>query len=389
MSEDCLKLNVWTPVSPANEAAAVLVWIYGGGFYTGTSTLDMYDARTLVSKEGVIVVSMNYRVASLGFLSFGNELVPGNAGLYDQLLALEWIRDNIAAFGGDPNRVTLFGQSSGAASASFHLLSPLSRNLFSRVILESGSALSPWALQSNDMARKAAARLAAAVGCPQSLDQETLDCLREKYPSEIVYNETGCGEVVFVTFVPVADGAFLPKSPQALIAENRFNGNIRILLGSNLNEGTYYLQNFFMFPLTDQYPHISQEEFATALRSLDPSKGMAPFDEVLKMYTGGVVPPTSKEKLKALDLIVGDYHFSCPAVKLADRFVHDKAQLFQYIFTRRSSREAWPLWMGVIHTAELAFVFGAPFNATQRYKEEEKILSGRVMRYWSNFAKTG
>lgn len=102
-----------------------------GGFYSGSATLDVYDHKILVSEENIILVSMQYRVASLGFLYFGTSDVPGNAGLFDQMMALQWVHDNIAAFGGNPDNVTLFGESAGAVSVSMHLLSPLSRSVFS------------------------------------------------------------------------------------------------------------------------------------------------------------------------------------------------------------------------------------------------------------------
>ena len=143
ISEDCLYLNVVVPaVKP--QKAAVLVWIFGGGFYSGTSTLDLYDMRVLVAQENIIMVSMQYRVASLGFLYSKTDDAPGNAGLFDQRMALEWIKDNIENFGGNPENVTIFGESAGAASVGYHLLSPLSRNLFSQAIMQSASALVPW-----------------------------------------------------------------------------------------------------------------------------------------------------------------------------------------------------------------------------------------------------
>lgn len=149
VSEDCLYINVVVP-RPRPKNAAVMVWIFGGGFYSGTSTLDVYDHRILVSEENVIVVSMQYRVASLGFLFFDTSDVPGNAGLFDQLMALQWVHDNIQAFGGNPHNVTLFGESAGAVSVSLHLLSPLSRNLFSQAIMQSGSPTAPWAIISRE-----------------------------------------------------------------------------------------------------------------------------------------------------------------------------------------------------------------------------------------------
>lgn len=156
LSEDCLYINVVAP-RPRPTNAAVMLWIFGGkysfiishtnqskvfqpniifvclllffagGFYSGTATLDVYDHKTLVSEENVIMVSMQYRVASLGFLYFGTPDVPGNSGMFDQVMALQWVHDNIAAFGGNPDNVTLFGESAGAVSVSMLLLSPLSR----------------------------------------------------------------------------------------------------------------------------------------------------------------------------------------------------------------------------------------------------------------------
>ncbi|XP_077496731.1 acetylcholinesterase-like isoform X2 [Amblyomma americanum] len=389
MSEDCLKLNVWTPFTSSKKPLAVLVWIYGGGFYSGTSTLDVYDARILVTEEDVIVVSINYRVASIGFLSFGDELVPGNAGLYDQHMALKWVRDNIAAFGGDPNRVTLFGESAGAGSVALHVLSPLSRRLFRRAILQSGSGIAPWSFLSKRKAREAARKLARALGCPTGLDNKTLSCLRKKDPKDIVYNETNNGGVIDLAFGPVADGAFLPKSPRALVYDPAFQTNISVMVGSNLNEGSYFLQYFFGFSATDQNPNITENNFTAAVKALNPSLGEPPMAEVLKQYTNGTVPSTPRDMLVALDSIVGDYYLTCPVVQWADRFMKVGAQVYEYVFARRASHDPWPRWLGVIHGAEVAFVFGEPLNDTLEYDENDKTVSRRMMRYWANFAKTG
>ncbi|XP_009076545.1 PREDICTED: acetylcholinesterase, partial [Acanthisitta chloris] len=146
MSEDCLYLNVWVPEPKPSNPAPVLVWIYGGGFYSGAASLDVYDGRFLAQAEKVLVVSMNYRVGALGFLALpGHPEAPGNVGLLDQRLALRWVQTNIASFGGDPNSVTLFGESAGAASVGLHLLTGAGGSLFRRAILQSGSPNGPWA----------------------------------------------------------------------------------------------------------------------------------------------------------------------------------------------------------------------------------------------------
>jgi acetylcholinesterase len=149
MNEDCLYLNVWVPGTDVDTTRkrAVMVWIFGGGFWSGTSTLAVYDGKTLSTEEDVIIVSMNYRVSLFGFLYLGRDDAPGNMGLWDQHLALKWTKQNIAMFGGDNDCITIFGESAGGASVTMHVLSPQSQTLFNRAITQSGSATSPWALE--------------------------------------------------------------------------------------------------------------------------------------------------------------------------------------------------------------------------------------------------
>ena len=139
------------------------MWIHGGGFVSGTSTLDIYDGKVLAAKGDVIVASMQYRLGPLGFLFLGSESAPGNAGLLDQQLALDWIYKHIAAFGGDPQRVTIFGESAGAASVGYHLLSPGSDNLFQSGILQSGSPVVPWGFLKPEVAKERSYKLAELV----------------------------------------------------------------------------------------------------------------------------------------------------------------------------------------------------------------------------------
>ena len=161
------------------ERIPVMVWIYGGSFYSGTMTLDLYQPGMLAGEQQVMVVSIQYRVASLGFLYLGQDSVQGNAGLLDQVMALRWIKENIIMFGGDPNRITLFSESAGSSSAGYHLMSPMSHDLFTRVILQSASPLSPWGLITPKEAKRRSLVLAKKLGCPVgqggvSLHQDTL-----------------------------------------------------------------------------------------------------------------------------------------------------------------------------------------------------------------------
>lgn len=290
--EDCLYLNVWSPFGVANATIAaplnatnsnkqdqinpshmnpnksgshkapkrpVLVWIFGGGFTSGTSSLSLYEGGLMASEEDIIVVSMNYRVAALGFLYLGRAEAPGNAGLFDQVMALQWISDNIDQFGGDPKRVTVFGESAGAVSASLHLLSPISRNLFQQAILQSASATAPWAIKDTREIFLNGIQLANHLGCGQaavnnnlsdinlepSLTNGELDsilqCMLKVDANELVKYEVGQSRTILkFPFVPIVDGSFLVESPLESLAKQNFKP-ARLLLGSNADEGNSWL----------------------------------------------------------------------------------------------------------------------------------------------------
>ena len=154
MSEDCLFLNVWSPSGRKEMSSLpVMVWIHGGGYLTGANSLELYNGTYLSGMENLVVVSIQYRLGTFGFFSLpsnnkSENKAMGNQGLYDQIMALEWVKHNIAQFGGNPNNVTIFGEGAGSACVSLLWLSPKTENLFKRVIMQSGSALSPWAVSS-------------------------------------------------------------------------------------------------------------------------------------------------------------------------------------------------------------------------------------------------
>merc|ERR1712117_1004235 len=219
--------NVVVP-QPHPQNAAVLLWIYGGGYWGGTTTLDLYDLRTIVSEENIIAVGIQYRVASLAFLYFDTEDVPGNAGMFDQLMALQWVKDNIARFGGNPENITLMGESAGAASVSLHLLSPLSRNLFSQAIMQSASATVPWGVITKEESLMRGLRLAELIDCPHDARnvRPTIDCLRKADAQTLVDSEFGGITHGFTgsigIFVPIIDGSFLDETPDSAMRLGNF-----------------------------------------------------------------------------------------------------------------------------------------------------------------------
>lgn len=390
LSEDCLYVNVYSP-KPRPKNAAVMLWIYGGGFYTGTTTLDVYDPKILVSEENVIVVSMQYRIASLGFLFFDNAEVPGNAGMFDQLMAMHWFRDNIHAFGGNPNNITMFGESAGAVAVSLHLLSPLSRNLFSQAIMQSGSPTAPWAIISRDESLLRGLRLAEAVGCPHDRHDVSaaIECLRTKDALELVNNEWGTLGICEFPFVPIIDGAFLDENPTRSLAVKNFK-KTNILMGSNSEEGHY----FIIYYLTDLFRmqenvYVNREEFLQAVKELNPYVNNVARQAIVFEYTDWLNPDDPIKNRDALDKMVGDYQFTCNVNEFANRYAETGNNVYMYYYKHRSAVSPWPSWAGVIHGDEINFVFGEPLNPGKNYAPQEAELSRRIMRYWANFAKTG
>ena len=390
LSEDCLYVNVVAP-KPRPRNAAVMVWIFGGGFYSGSATLDVYDHKTLVSEENVIIVSMQYRVASLGFIFFDTSDVPGNAGLFDQLMALQWVHDNIQAFGGNPNNVTLFGESAGAVSVSLHLLSPLSRNLFSQAIMESGSPTAPWAIISREESILRGLRLAEAVGCPCSRAEirAVIDCLRSKNATDLVINEWGTLGICEFPFVPIIDGAILDGTPQRSLAEKNFK-KTNIMMGSNTEEGYY----FILYYLTQLFRkeeniRVNREDFLQSVRELNPYVNSVARQAIVFEYTDWLDPEDPNSNRDALDKMVGDYHFTCNVNEFAHRYAETGNNVYMYYFKHRSAGNPWPSWTGVMHGDEINYVFGEPLNPAKNYQPAEVELSKRMMRYWANFAKTG
>ncbi|CAN0093841.1 unnamed protein product [Lampetra fluviatilis] len=391
MSEDCLMLTLWVP-SPRPRNASVMVWIYGGGFVYGTSSLDVYDGKYLAYSEGVVVVSMNYRVGALGFLALpGSAEAPGNAGLFDQQLALRWVHENAEAFGGNPASVTVFGESAGAASVGLHVLSPRSRRYVTRAIMQSGAPNAPWVTISDEEARRRARALAAALSCPTGDDAELVRCLHSCPPQQIIDNEwsvIGVTSVFRFPFVPVVDGDFIAEAPSTLVDRGAFN-HTDLLVGVNLNEGSFFLVYEVPGFSKDADSLITREQFLQAIGMCLPYISDLGRDAAVLQYTDWNDEHNRVKNRDALDAMVGDLNVVCPVQEAARVHAARGGAVYVYRFEHRASNMAWPEWMGVVHGYEIEFVFGLPVDQGLNYTAEELALSRNIMRYWANFAKTG
>ena len=208
---------------------------------SGTSTLDVYDALILAGTNDIIVASMNYRVGAFGFLYLDSDEAPGNMGLYDQALAIKWIKDNIRSFGGNPDSLTLFGESAGAGSVSVHLLSPISGHLARRAIMQSGAVNAPWSYMTAETAKRIAQTLVADVGCNASqIGSDTpsvMNCMRGITAANLSLSQwNSYWGILGFPSAPTIDGVFLPKHPNDMLKEGGLD-KAEILVGTNQDEG--------------------------------------------------------------------------------------------------------------------------------------------------------
>ncbi|XP_044839383.1 acetylcholinesterase-like [Mauremys mutica] len=392
-SEDCLFLNIWVPHPRPRELAPVLVWIHGMAFAFGAASLDVYDGRFLAATENVIVASMNYRLGALGFLSLP-PAAPGNAGLWDQRLALHWLWDNMAAFGGDPARLMLFGQCTGGSSVGFHLLSPGSRPLFTRAVLQSGAPTAQWVWSSLEEAQKRGQRLGQLLGCTDSDDTALVGCLQGKAAGEFPKYEfsilRGKKQLGF-SFVPTADGDFLPDTPPRLLQAKQ-SQPMPILTGINADEGSYIvIYTVSSFNLKNA-SSIGWEELLQAVRMIVPEAPEEAIRALAQQYSQEGQGQGEARYRWAMDQILGDYFVVCPVAEMARRAVETGSPVYAYDFAHRSSGLSTPEWTAVPHGAELPYLFGTLASvggANHTHTEAEAGLSRRVMRYWAEFARSG
>ncbi|MFT4126158.1 MAG: carboxylesterase family protein [Gordonia sp. (in: high G+C Gram-positive bacteria)] len=378
--DDYLNLNVWTPEQaiPAPGEAdrgrrPVMVWIHGGAFVCGSGAV--YDG-TAFARDGVVLVTINYRLGAEGFLWFG-EGTP-NLGILDQIAALEWVRDNITAFGGDPDAVTIFGESAGAMSVATLLAMPGAQGLFRRAIVQSGGghiAMSP------DSARTVARRFAeilgvaptrqavAAVPAPTILRaQQTLSAEITKKPLRRLWGDVARN---LLPFEPVIDGTILPRLPEHAIADG-VGAEVDLLVGSNADEG-----RLFIAPTGTAPPMPSLVPYLFARTA-----GVANARAALRSYRASRPGSSAGDLLAAF---MTDSYFRAPALRLAE----GHRGTFVYEFR-------WPAagvaGLGSCHALEIAFVFdtlSSPEFQAMTGGEPPQALADAMHRAWIDFATTG
>jgi para-nitrobenzyl esterase len=373
-SEDCLYLNVWTPAESPDEKLPVMVWLHGGAFLIGSGSQILYNGQNLAEK-GVVVVTVNYRINVLGFLAHpllseeSPNSVSGNYGLLDQIAALQWVERNIAAFGGDADLVTVFGQSAGGASICDLMVSPLAEGLFDRAIVQSGGFFSMGIPVEEEgdtlkLAERQGVKISEELGCDKEEDE--LACLRGKTPEELMdaLNATSEGALGFASIGPNIDGYVIPENPPVMFAAGE-QASVPLLIGTNANEGAYFA------------PDLTLEQYRMFASFIYGAYG----DEVLALY-----PAQTEEEIKpAFAMLLTEMLFAAPSKFAAASMADVDAPAYLYKFTQMPKD---PLLesMGAYHGYEVAFVFG---NERDGAGEDDAALSEAMMTYWTNFAATG
>jgi para-nitrobenzyl esterase len=382
VSEDCLYLNVWTPAKTAAERLPVMVWIYGGGFQAGSASEPRQDGEKLAGK-GVIVVSFNYRLGVFGFLAHpeltkeSGHNASGNYGLLDQVAALRWVKNNIAAFGGDPARVTIFGESAGSFAVSALMASPLSQGLFQRAIGESGAffntgrgALAPATLGTSE---------ASGTKFAESLGATSLAALREKPAADVLQGALkGPGR----WFAPIVDGYVLPRDVHAIYAEGE-QSRVPLLAGWNADEVRAGVVLAKEKPTAGGFTERTRKQFGTDA------------DAILKAYPAS----SDEEALESAASLGSDLFIGYATWKWIE--MHRQTgggPVFRYRFDRKipvapdtkvNGVAATANDVGARHAGEIEYVFGTLDSVPKvTWEAADRSLSDLMMSYWSNFARS-
>ncbi|XP_053212866.1 acetylcholinesterase-like [Panonychus citri] len=387
--EDCLVLNVFVTQSAIKDKQQddnrrlrpVLVWFHGGAFNFGSANMkERYDGSALAALHDVIVVTVNYRLGPLGFLYLPESDIPGNMGLWDQKLALQWVKDNINTFGGDSDSVTIFGESAGSMSVSAHIVSPQSRGLFKNAIMQSASIydLDRWTIK--DLNTK----FFKAIGCQPGVNISSCLSLYQPLKSQVTND---------LMFWPISGDEFLPSHPESIVSSGGVDPNINVLLGTVGNEGAFMLvlKDPITFhpinPLNLTLPHakyIFGKLFGKSLTNYYSDR-----------YLVNVDPNDSDNIRLAVSQALGDTILTCPTYAFGRDLVNSgSTNVYAYYQSQRPSQSMLPIatpskWLPATHADCIPMVFGLPLMKPTNYTIEDTILSMIMMDAWVTFAREG
>ncbi|KAK3084930.1 hypothetical protein FSP39_021564 [Pinctada imbricata] len=409
ISEDCLVLNIYAPNDVDNQRnKTVMVWIHGGGYVIGQGMF--YDPSYMAVKGDVIVVTINYRLGVFGFATLKNEILKGNYGLWDQIEALKWIKQNIYAFGGDTNSITIFGESAGGFSVSLLALIPSNKGLFHRVIAQSGVASSIFATAFTEP--NYTLSIGKQVGCNDKDPKAFVNCLKgmsaDLLPNVTKAFDNVIPDVIHIlgTSAPVVDNEVLTDLPENLLKNTKsdacqFFKSLDIMFGNVKTEGSLILgvftpvvQNMFNFNGSIGLPYdVFCDNIVKTLVNDYFSGISAVKDAICTEY--GVRYDQGMQGMGAVDMFTDLFFMSVGVSTLRNHALSNpNVKRYQYIFTKEdkitSTRPSW--FHGASHGNELPYLFDLrrlPALLNVSLTSYDLILSDKMIAYWTNFAKTG
>ncbi|XP_054927401.1 cholinesterase-like isoform X2 [Dermacentor andersoni] len=391
-SEDCLFLNLFAPVPKRSRLKPVIVYIHGGAFSHGGIAMKIFDASELAVRGDVVVVTVAYRLNAFGFLDMGVEDAPGNMGLYDQLLALRWVKANARAFCGNPDAITLMGQSSGSISVGFHLMWPQSKGLFRRAIMQSGSPLSPVAISTKAEAAYRAMLLTTHLGCDQNGSRklttaEAVRCLRSK-PSAAILNATSSfNSNGFDDFFPVIESSFI--SLESELHRNELNAR-ELLAGICGAEGDSVITHLLAtISDNDDIAHIRKRSIVLLMKAVMASRLSSDIEPIIEKYFGHIAASDSQGAVYAAADIVTHAQFSCPTVNFVKAFMRPGTTAYVYELSQQPSFIDWPKWVRPTHGDDIVFSLGSTFALRVNATEADVRATNNIIRIVSTFSHSG
>ncbi|XP_078045450.1 acetylcholinesterase-like [Augochlora pura] len=396
--EDCLYMNVLTPqvkISNVDNSSAlkpVMLWIYGGAFYSGYSNISFYGPDFIL-EQNIVFVSMNYRLGALGFLALGHPDAQGNAGMKDQLLVMKWVQDNIAAFGGDPNQVTIFGESAGGGSVGLHVLSEQSKGLFKQAIQQSGTPLCQWAFHSPDKAFENGRSLASNLGYDGTTADGIVNFLRGVDVKEMTM-KTHQVDFGFLPFRPTIENADLAPDGSSFLTvcpiQKYKSGNfskVPTLLGRNKDEALFFL-NY----MVGNGSH--QEAIANLIQTSMGISGIV--DDVLGAFTGVVFNVLPDPLIRFVLDIMTNLLFTAP-IDLTQQLIaksNENNPIYYYMLSYQSQWNMHELvgdtLNGTAHVDDIGCLFNVQIlNAPTDPNHAFNVFRKKIITLWTNFAKYG
>jgi para-nitrobenzyl esterase len=373
-SEDCLYLNIWSTAG-SRDKQPVMVWIHGGALTRGSGSGRYYEGAEL-AKKGVVLVTINYRLGPFGYLAHPELTAEspnhssGNYGVLDQIAALKWVKRNIAAFGGDPGRVTIFGESAGSWSVNALVATPLAKGLFHRAIGESGGSFGPMTHLKEDLPKLPSGEK-VGVAFAKAAGADSLNALRAVPAEKIVDVFNNDAEGKKFRTQPVVDGWVLPDEIRNIFAKGKQN-DVPVIVGSNANEMTTLTIPATVPKTMDGYRKLVEAQYGEAGREFDAVYPVKSESDIGPAYLG----------------ILRDAIFTLPMRTWARMTGTGRSKAWLYQFTHVPPNPN-SKYLGAYHAAEIVYVFHNLARQNQTYQETDQKLADQMSSYWVNFAASG